>query len=279
MIIDGKAIASNLFEDLKKRVGKLNKKGIEPHLVVILVGDDPASASYVRQKEIKTEEIGAKYTRYHLPENTPKQKLLSLIKKLNKDKTVHGIIVQLPLPKHLDVAIGLKVKPEKDIDAFNPLSPYPMPLAKAVLKILENVASQGDTLRGRNFIEWLEAQKIVVIGKGKTGGYPTIEMFKKLGLSVSIIDSRTPNPRELTSIADIIVSAVGRPDIVKPDMIKNGVILVGVGMYKGTDGKLHGDYNPEEIKDITAFYTPVPGGVGPVNVACLIENLIISAER
>lgn len=286
MIIDGKAIAHELFEDLKKRVGEIKEKnlpagrnGIEPHLAVILVGNDPASVSYVRQKEIKTKEVGAKYTGYHLSETISQKELSSLIEKLNNDPKIHGIIVQLPLPKHLDENIALEVNPKKDIDAFNPLSPYPMPLAKAVLKILENVASQGLTLRGKNFIEWIRTQNIVVIGKGKTGGGPTIKMFKKLDLKPQIIDSKTESPKEITKDADIIVSSVGKSNMITPDMIKRGVILISVGMYKGTDGKLHGDYNEEKIKDIASFYTPIPGGVGPVNVACLIENLILSAEK
>lgn len=284
MIIDGKAIASHLFEDLERRVGELRKKNIDPHLVVILVGNDPASVAYVRQKEIKTQEVGAKHTGYKLPENTPEKKLLSLVNKLNNDNTVHGVIVQLPLPEHLDENIALKVKPEKDIDAFNPASPYPMPLAKAVLKILENVykmelEKNSKLKKGSNFINWMETKKIAVIGKGKTGGGPTIDMFQKLGLKVSIIDSKTPNPREVASGADILISAVGKPNIVTKDMVKKEAILVSVGMYRGEDGKLHGDYNEEEIKDIASYYTPVPGGVGPVNVACLVENLIIAAEK
>lgn len=279
MKIDGKAIAHKLFKYIKKRVGELKEKNVEPHLAVILVGNDPASVSYVRQKEIKTLEVGAKYTGFHLSETISQKELSSLIKRLNDDSKVHGVIVQLPLSKHLDEDIALEVKPEKDIDAFNPLSPYPMPLAKAVLKILENVASQGDTLRGKNFIEWMRTQNIVVIGKGKTGGGPTIEMFRKLGLNVSIVDSKTLNPRELTTKADILISAVGKPNVVTKDMIKKGVILISVGMYKGDDGKLHGDYKEEDIKDIASFYTPIPGGVGPVNVACLIENLIFATEK
>lgn len=279
MVIDGKAIAGDLLDKLKKRVEDLKQKNIVPHLVVILVGNDPASVAYVRQKEIKAIEVGAKYTGYHLSEKTSQKELSSLIKKLNDNSEIHGIIVQLPLPKHLDENIALEVNPEKDIDAFNPKSPYPMPLAKAVLKILENIASQGQTLRGKNFIKWMETQNIVVIGKGKTGGAPTIDMLKSMGLKPGIVDSRTLNPRELTNMADILISCVGKPNITTKDMIKNGVILIGVGMSKGEDGKLHGDYNEEEIKDIAGFYTPIPGGVGPVNVACLIENLILATEK
>lgn len=134
-------------------------------------------------------------------------------------------------------------------------------------------------LSALSFINWMEAQNIVVVGKGRTGGAPTIDMLKSMGLKPGIVDSRTLNPRELTTKADILISCVGRPNIVTRGMIKQGVILIGVGMSKGTDGKLHGDYNEEEIKDIAGFYTPVPGGVGPVNVTCLIENLILAAEK
>ena len=318
MKIDGKIIASHIFDELKKKVKDLKKKNIVPHLVVILVGNDPASVAYVSQKEIKTIEVGAKITIKNLASKIPasqrgeqNSELLKTIQDLNRDKTVHGIIVQLPLPKHLDENIALRVNPEKDIDAFNSKSPYPMPLAKAVLKILENVykIKQEQSARGANeifaarlfepqrvsqqknfvsdlsaslkssFINWMEKQSIVVIGKGKTGGAPTIDMLKKLGLKPGIVDSQTPNPRVLTTKADILISAVGKLNIVTLDMLKKGVILISVGMHKGENGKLHGDYNEEEIKDIASFYTPVPGGIGPVNVACLIENLILSAEK
>ena len=292
MRIDGKEIAEQIFKNLKERVGKLKNKGILPHLVIILVGEDPASKAYVRQKEIKTEEIGAKVTTHHLPKKISQRKLLSLVDKLNKDDKIHGLIVQIPLPSHInDDIVSTSVSPQKDIDSFNPNSQFKMPLAEAVLKILQEVSretyetkeapfvSSGSSVPSVSFVNWLKSKKIVVVGKGKTGGKPTIEMLENLGAKPEVIDSKTKDPRTLTKNADIIISAVGRPNIITSQMIKKGVSLISVGLHKGEDGKLHGDYEEDDIKNKALFYTPTPKGVGPVNVAMLLENLITGAEK
>lgn len=285
MRIDGKTIAASIFEELIQKVEALkiksmpaDRQGITPHVAIILVGDDPASASYVRQKILKAEKIGAKATLYNLESTIQNSALFELIKKLNADSNIHGIIVQRPLPKHIDSQkVNFLVDSKKDIDAFQKNSPYEMPLAAAVIEILTHIHSQIPKIDS-TLIKWLLQQTIVVVGKGETGGGPTIELLKKLGATPHVIDSKTQNPHELLQKADIIISTVGRPDIVKTEYLKKGVILVGVGMYKGDDGKLHADYNEEEIQDIASFYTPVPGGVGPVNVAMLLKNLTIAAE-
>lgn len=265
MRIDGKKIAKDIFTHLQK-------SGIIPGLAIILVGDDPASKSYVRQKELKTVEIGGKVTIYHLPSSTSEQKLLSMIVHLNNNPSIHGIIVQRPLPPHIDSnMVSMATDPKKDIDSFHPKSPYPMPLAAAVLRILEEICSIEHQKALDN---WLKSKKIVVIGKGQTGGGPTIQMFKKMGIQPQIIDSKTQNLKSITKSADIIISTVGKPNVIRPEMLKKGVILVGVGQRKGKDGKFHGDYEENEIKDIASFYTPTPGGVGPINVAMLLKNLI-----
>lgn len=281
MRIDGKAIASEIFSDLTKRVEQLKKIGIVPHLVVVLIGNDPASEAYVRQKDLKAQAIGAKATIINLESRIKNQELLNLIKKLSKDNTVHGIIVQRPLPKHISSEkINQSVSPEKDIDAFLPQSPFTMPLAAAVLKILEKIYGYTPRVEVQKtliFTDWLKQKNIVVIGKGETGGGPTIALLRKLGATPTVIDSKTVNAPLITEEADIIISTVGRANIVRPENIKKGVILVGVGMHRGEDGKLHGDYEEEDIKDIASFYTPIPGGVGPVNVAMLLKNLTVAA--
>lgn len=286
MRIDGKAIAEEIFQDLSKRVGKLKEKGITPHLVVILVGEDPASAAYVRQKDLKAQAIGAKATIVNLESGITNQELLDVIQKYNNDRDVHGLIVQRPLPKQIDGnKLNDAVDPKKDIDAFLLDSPFTMPLAAAVLKILENVyqTSEGVTRVGdrehEGFLKWLKEKNIVVIGKGETGGGPTIALLKKLDIAPTVIDSKTQNGQLITEEADIIISTVGRDNIVRSENIKNGVILIGVGMHKGEDGKLHGDYEEEDIKEIAAYYTPIPGGVGPVNVAMLLSNLLQATEK
>lgn len=268
MKIDGKAIAENIFTDLKKRVVKLKQKGITPHLVIILIGDDPASQAYVRQKVLKGEAIGVKVTVQSLPKAISQDKLLRSLKLLNADKNIHGIIVQRPLPTHIDEkAIDKAVIPQKDVDGFHINSLFDMPLAIAVIRILEEADKD---YRKKN---------IVIIGKGQTGGGPIIKKLRTLNIEPKIVDSKTHNQQLLTRKADILISAVGKPQMVKPDMLRKGVILISIGMHKGKDGKLHGDYDEKEIENIATFYTPTPGGVGPVNVAMLLENIVKAAEN
>lgn len=304
MRIDGKAIAEEICRELKLRVNTLQKNHITPHLAIILVDDDPASVSYVRRKELKAKEIGAKITLIRYPKTVTTDKLLSCLNDLNHLSTVHGIIVQRPLPSQIDSKeIDLAVSPEKDIDGFHKNTKFKMPLAEAVIYILKRihvlihqnknpqVESRGlklVNLRGwqsggwqsdEAFTSWLKKKNIVVIGKGQTGGGPTISLLIKLGIEPTVIDSKTENPKRLTKQADIVISAIGKPSVIKPNDLKKGVILIGVGMYKGTDGKMHGDYEEAGIKNIASFYTPIPGGVGPVNVAMLLSNLVAAAEH
>lgn len=267
MKIDGKTIANEILEDLKKRIDKLKERETIPHLVVILINKDPASVAYVNQKKIKGKSIGAKIIVKHISKNISQPQLLKTIAQLNNNHSVHGIIVQRPLQKNIDSnKISLAIDPNKDVDGFHPNSKFQTPIALAVLKILKKVRASTRGVVAR--------KKIVVIGKGETGGTPIIDMFKKMGVEPTVIDSRTPNPEALTKKADIIISAVGKPNVIKPEIIKKGVILIGVGLHKEGDGKLHGDYNDEKIKNIASFYTPTPGGVGPVNVAMLLKNLV-----
>lgn len=270
--IDGTEIASTIYKKLTNRVGALAKKNIIPHLAVILVGENPASVAYVTLKQKKGEAIGAKVTLLKYPTSVTTEELLKKLEELNSDPSVHGILIQRPLPEQIDVPkIELATNPQKDVDGFHPSSPFTLPLPLAVVKILEYCHPD-------NFKEWLASQSIVVIGKGPTGGGPIIKLLNKLGVNPVVIDSKTENPNDLMKNADIIIASAGRENVVQPENIKQGVILVGVGILRGTDGKLKGDYNEEEIKDIAGFYTPTPGGVGPVNVAMLMENLLTATE-
>ncbi len=266
MKIDGKLIAQKIFEDLTIRVKKLQKKNIAPHLAIILVGEDPASQAYVKRKELKAEEIGAKTTTYNLKSEIQNSELEKLINKLNKDDLIHGIIVQQPLPLHIDIEkITQAIDPEKDVDGFHKNSKFQPPIAKAVLEILKPYLTKS--------------KKVVVIGKGETGGKPITESMKRIGIDPIIIDSKTNNPKALTKTADIIISAVGKSNVIKANMIKKGALLISIGMHKGSDDKLHGDYEENQIKEIASFYTPTPGGVGPANVAMLLKNVVKSAEN
>lgn len=278
MKIDGKQIAQNILDELQKRVDVLKKRGIIPHLVIILIGNDSASETYVRQKVKKGEEIGVKTSIYYLPFNTTQATLVGLLKKLNKDARVHGIVVQRPLPYEINQdEVDTIVDPQKDVDGFHKESRFQVPMVQAVLKVLDEVKNQINP--SIKLETWLNNKQIVMIGKGKTGGGPLIKYLRVINDKLKIVDSKTDKPDELTRKADIIVTAVGKPHIIRRNMIKKEAILIGVGMYKGDDGKMHGDYEEDEIKDIAGFYTPVPGGVGPVNVAMLLENVVKAVEN
>lgn len=270
MRIDGREIAQEILVDLRTQTAELKRKNVAPHLAIILVGNDHASVAYVNQKKIKAENIGAKTTIIHLSSDITESQLIEKIKQFNQDKNIHGIIVQQPLPQNINTGkITQIVDSEKDVDGFNLKSKFEMPIAMAVLKILEKIGIQETDLKSK---------RIVIVGKGETGGKPIINALQKMGISPTIIDSKTKNPENPTKKADIIISAVGKSNAIVPEMLKRNVILISIGLHK-ENGKIVGDYNEEKIKDIASFYTPSPGGVGPVNVACLLKNLIFSAEN
>lgn len=278
MRIDGKQIAQNILDKLKKQIEELKKKNIAPCLAIILVGNDPASVAYVRQKELKAQSIGIKTKTFRLPNSISQLKLIKTIEQLNNDSNIHGIIVQQPLPKHIDTSLIINAVPaKKDVDGFLKKSQFEMPITMAVLKILKEIYVH--TLRVQSqFINWLKSKKIVIIGKGKTGGKPIIQMFEEMKIPFVIIDSRTKEPESLTKKADIVISAIGKSNILKPQMLKNGVILIGIGISREESAKLTGDYDQNEVENIASFYTPTPGGIGPVNVAMLLKNLVLAAE-
>ncbi len=277
MLFDGKIIAGEILQDLTKRVGTLKGKGITPRLYVITLSNDPSSTAYIRQKVLKGEQIGVNIT---VDKENPKITTNALVEKieaLNNNNSVHGIIVQRPMPKHLDEEIiSLAINPKKDVDGFHTGSNFGTPVALAVLEILEQI--QKTENEKQKFEEWLKTKRIAVLGKGITAGGPIIKALRKIGVEPQIISSRTEYPNEILKRSDIIISAVGKPNIVDDLIIKNGAILIGVGMHKEEDGKFHGDFDEEEVKDIAGIYTPTPGGVGPVNVAMLLKNLIEAAE-
>ena len=267
MRIDGRQIAGKIYEELRERAEELKKSGVTPRLTVILIGDNPASISYVSQKQKWGEYIGAKIVVLRYPVSVSAGELREKIHELNEDPLSHATLIQRPVPSHIDMKkFELMVSPQKDIDGFHPDSPYTFPLALAVARILEEIHA-------------LSSQSIVMIGKGPTGGGPIIRFLRQLGFSPTLIDSKTENPDRLIRQADIVISAVGRPNIITARNIKRGVSLIGVGIARDSNGKLHGDYDEESIKDIAAFYTPTPGGVGPVNVAMLLWNLVKATEE
>lgn len=284
MLIDGKLLSEKILHDLTKRVSKLEEDAhIQPHLGIIIVGTDAASASYVRQKKRMGEQIGGLVSVYEYPQNISDDELKKSIDFLQKDGNLHGLIIQLPLPPAINTEeIINRVDLDKDVDGFRKDSDFHEPIAIAVIRILEEIykIEQVKKRTVSQFITWLKAQKIVVIGKGKTGGKPIISLLKEMGITAEVIDSKTQNRTAIIQTADILICAVGnKGTIVTEDMIKKDVIILGIGMHIGPDGKLHGDYEIEEIKYKAAYYTPIPGGVGPVNAAMLLVNVVEAAEK
>ncbi len=309
MKIDGREIAESIYADLRTRVGELQKREVTPRLCVILVGEDPASQIYVLQKKIKGEQINAIIDIITYPIEAITDTILNKVRELNADTSVHGIIIQRPLPPQINTdVICEEVADIKDVDGFKSQSPFHVPVVMAVMNILQTICNieleQGvarlgtplerpqEAARPRTsewgeerqdpdgeFFSWLKSKNIVLIGKGDTAGKPIGDYLKEIGTTPQIIDSQTENPQELTKQADIIISSVGKQELIKPDMIKQGVILIGVGISKDAAGKLHGDYEEEAIHAIASAYTPTPGGVGPVNVAMLLHNLVTATEQ
>lgn len=273
MKIDGREISNQILESLKLRVEKLKTKNVTPCLYIILLSDDVSSKSYVNQKIIKAEELNIKITLDKESIHISTEKILQKISNLNKDSNVHGIIVQRPLPKILsEEKIKDAIIPSKDVDGFNSKSKFGVPVALAVLKLLEKAHPQ-------DFNNWLKQQKICVIGKGITAGQPIIHSLEKLGIKSQIIDSKTINRNDILKTSDIIISAVGKANVFADNQIKKDVILIGVGLHREEDGKFHGDFNEEKIQNTASFYSPTPGGVGPVNIAMLFKNLVIATEQ
>ncbi|KKS89467.1 MAG: Bifunctional protein FolD [Microgenomates group bacterium GW2011_GWC1_43_11] len=302
MIIDGKQIADEMLQKLQAEVSQLKHKGVTPTLAVILVGDNPESMSYVRQKQKTADSIHVEVRVIRYPQTVSQAIINKTIEQCNNDSHIHGIIIQRPLPEHLqDPQLLNSIDPSKDVDGFVPGSKFNVPVALATEKILEQIykfqilndesmqqlnnplrlkpiSEASETMK--QFFLWLKKQHVVVIGRGETGGKPIAEYLIQQGCNVSVVHSQTSEEEKQRVLknADIIISCVGKKSIVTPDIIKKGVILISIGISKGDDGILHGDYEEDEIKHIASFYTPTPGGVGPVNVACLMENLVTSAS-
>ncbi|MBP9814579.1 bifunctional 5,10-methylenetetrahydrofolate dehydrogenase/5,10-methenyltetrahydrofolate cyclohydrolase [Candidatus Woesebacteria bacterium] len=283
MIIDGKAISANMLASLAQKVVSAKTRGITPCMAVILVGDDPASLAYIKQKQKAAETIGATVIFDHQPSTITKEQLGMLIAKYNYDDSIHGLIVQRPIPTSLgDVSLLLEsIAPTKDIDGFLPNSSFEVPVALAVGECLKEVYRATITSQSyddANYRLWLKEKNIVVIGRGTTAGGPIFHYFQSLDCATSQVSSQTPDPDSLTQVADIVISCVGKPHIVTSNNCKKDAILISVGIWRDEFGKLHGDYEPSEIENHVAWYTPTPGGVGPVNVACLMQNLLNTVE-
>ena len=275
-ILDGKAVSLKVKESVKVRADELKKFGIEPTLAVVLVGEDKASQTYVRAKEKACNEYGIKSVAHRLSENTTQNELLALINVLNLDDSIHGILVQLPLPKHIDTNVVLAaIDPRKDVDGFHAVN-----VGKLVsgldgfvpctpLGVMGILKEYGIDVAGLN---------AVVIGRSNIVGKPMANLLLNASATVTVTHSKTKNLKEICKNADLIVAAIGRPFFLKADMVKDGAVVVDVGINRLDDGRLVGDVDFEEVAPKCSYITPVPGGVGPMTIAMLLNNTILAAQ-
>ena len=275
-ILDGKAVSLKVKESVKVRADELKKFGIEPTLAVVLVGEDKASQTYVRAKEKACNEYGIKSVAHRLSENTTQNELLALINVLNLDDSIHGILVQLPLPKHIDTNVVLAaIYPRKDVDGFHAVN-----VGKLVsgldgfvpctpLGVMEILKEYGIDVAGLN---------AVVIGRSNIVGKPMANLLLNASATVTVTHSKTKNLKEICKNADLIVAAIGKPFFLKTDMVKDGAVVVDVGINRLDDGRLVGDVDFDEVAPKCSYITPVPGGVGPMTIAMLLNNTILAAQ-
>lgn len=337
MVINGRLLASQILDESKTKVDNLIHSGIYPRLAVILIGDNPSSLSYIRQKEKAAKIIGANIELIHYAKTYTVGQIQKTIATLNTDPKIHGIIIQRPVPTVIKSSnIVNLVNPQKDVDGFVPNSPFSPPVALAVERVLNSIykiqnsnpksqiKSKYQKLNSKQyFYNWLIGQKITVVGRGETAGMPIFNFLQKIKNNYQIsnspaerdprssnpdkigkldrdksqinynnsksmsdvsekliqLNSTTPNPDQIIKQSDIVISCVGKDRIIRKDNIKPGSIVISVGMWKDNYGKIQGDYQTDEIKDIAGYCTPTPGGIGPVNVAYLMRNLITAATK
>lgn len=276
-IIDGNQLAEQKRSEIKKRVDELRQRGIEPGLTVVLVGDDPASASYVRGKEKACKAVGIRSEVLRLPKETSEEELLNHVRRCNEDPRVDGILVQLPLPDHInEQRVINSINPDKDVDGFHPISVgnlvigNPGFLPCTPYGIMEMFRAYDISLSGRH---------AVVIGRSNIVGKPISLLMQREHATVTMCHSRTKHLKAFTKQADIVVAAVGRPRFVTADFVSPGSVVIDVGINRVESGKLVGDVDFEEVKEIASYITPVPKGVGPMTIAMLLHNTVWSAER
>lgn len=276
-IIDGKGLAKKIRENLKKDVDELRKEGIIPKFAVILVGEDPASKIYVRNKNKACVEIGIEYEEHVLKQDTTMEELLRLIDKLNKDKSINGILLQSPLPQHLDINEALKqIDYKKDVDGFNPVNVGKLSLGQdcfvsctpyGIIRMLEEYKIPT------------EGKNAVIIGRSNIVGKPLIQCLLSKNATVTVCHSKTQNIEEITKNSDIIIAAMGKPKFLKGNMVKQGATVIDVGINRMENGKIVGDVDFEEASKKTSYITPVPGGVGPMTIAMLMNNIVKATKE
>ncbi len=276
-IIDGKAISQQVRMEWKARAERLIARGVTPGLAVIIVGSDPASKVYVANKVKACKDLGLHSVHIELPADATEAMLLEEVAKLNKDPGIHGMLVQLPLPRHIDAHKVIEaINPDKDVDGFNERNvgalvtgetPFPSCTPYGVMVMLEKTGIE------------IEGKHAVVVGRSNIVGKPMALLLLHKNATVTICTSKTVDLAKHTRDADILVAAVGRPEFIKKDMVKPGAVVIDVGINRTSDGKLVGDVDFANVKEVAGYITPVPGGVGPMTIAMLIANTVRAAER
>ena len=273
-IIDGKAISTALKEELKAKVDALKAQGVEPCLAVILVGEDPASTVYVNNKKKACEFIGIKSLSYELPETTSQDELLALIDKLNADESVNGILVQLPLPKHINEdAVIQAISPKKDVDGFHPQSVGALCIGRP--GFVSCTPAGIIQLLKRSNVE-IAGKECVIIGRSNIVGKPMSLLMLRENATVTVCHSRTKNLKEVAKRADILIVAIGKPRMINAEYVKEGAVVIDVGIHRLEGKKLCGDVDFDDVAPHTSMITPVPGGVGPMTIAMLMKNCVDS---
>lgn len=277
IIIDGKNLAKKIRQELKEECNELKKNNINPKLAVIMVGDDPASKVYVRNKSRACNEIGIDYEEFILKEETTQEELIKLIEKLNDDNNINGILLQSPIPKHLNINEAFKaITYKKDVDGFTPSSVGKLCIGEdtfisctpyGVMKMFEEYNID------------LTGKDVVILGRSNIVGKPLIQCCLQKNATVTVCHSRTKNLEEHTKRADVVISAIGQSKFVKADMVKDDAVVIDVGINRGEDGKLTGDVDFENVEKKASYITPVPGGVGPMTIAMLMNNVIKATKE
>lgn len=276
-ILDGKKISAKVRKDLKLEVDNLKKEGIKPKLAVIMIGDNLASKVYIRNKNKACEEIGVEYEEFLLDEDTTMEELLNVIDNLNKNQNIDGILLQSPIPKHLDINKAFRaIMPEKDVDGFHPINAGKLSIGEkcfvpctphGVVKIIEeyNIETEG--------------KNVVIIGRSNIVGKPLIQCMLQKNATVTVCHSKTKNLEEFTKKADILIIAIGKPKFITENMVKEGVVVIDIGINRNEEGKIVGDVDFDNVSKKASYITPVPGGVGPMTVAMLMENIVEAAKQ
>ena len=276
-IIDGKRISQEIKDELKEEVAALKAQGIEGSLAVIQVGEDPASSVYVRNKKKACEYIGIHSLSYELPEETTEEELLDLIASLNENDAVNGILVQLPVPKHIDADKVIRaISPEKDVDGFHPMNVGRLVIGEkgfvscTPAGIIQLLKRSGIEIAGKN---------CVIIGRSNIVGKPMALLMLQENATVTVAHSKTTDLKAVCKTADILIVAIGKKQFITADYIKEGAVVIDVGIHRGEDKKLFGDVCYEEVEPVASAITPVPGGVGPMTIAMLMSNCVESIHN